>query len=442
MKEREEKDLLQEISKLKTALKQKEKECISLQELRLKEKAVDNRSGEMLHHLVEAAAGKIGQDFFDKVVENLAEWLGTECVLIGRMSEAERIYAEPLYLDGKISHGFSYPLENTPCSVTSRKGFCAFPEDVIKLFPKDQILVDLNAQGYIGTALFNKEGVVNGVICAVSRNKLNVPSNAKDILKIIGARVSAEIERKRIEEVLLKSEAELKESNDTKSKFLSIIAHDLLSPLGTNRSFSQLLLNNLEKYEPEKIRKFLRIIDGNTQHLISLLHKLLGWARSQQGLMGVTLLPEGVKELVEESILHLQQTASRKDVQIVVNIDQDALVSADREMLSAIIRNLVSNAIKYSYRGGKILIGMQVHAPDPRFVEIFVKDEGQGVCVEELGMLFSPEVHSTTPGTENERGTGLGLMLCKEFAQKMDGDITVKSSKGKGSTFFVKLKSC
>ena len=220
-------DLLKEIDRLKVKLEEKELELQKQSEAFTEIRKQKDENEKMLHSLVEAAAGKIGQDFFDNIVTSLAKWLKADCVLIGQMRNHERIHALPLYLDGKISHEFSYALEDTPCSQTCRKGFCAYPEDVINLFPKDEILVDLNAQGYIGSALYNDKGDVNGVICAVSREKLDIPPYAQDIMKIIGARVTAEIERQKMEQALLQSQEELKESNATKDKFFSILGHDL-----------------------------------------------------------------------------------------------------------------------------------------------------------------------------------------------------------------------
>ena len=162
---------MQEIEQLKKLLELKEIELAQFKKNLEESETAAKRNGELLHSVVEAAASKIGQDFFDNIVIKLSEWLGAECVLIGRMTKNERVEAVPLLLDGKISHGFSYELAGSPCEITSRKGYCCYTENVINLFPKDQILVDLNAESYIGSALFNKDGIVNGVICAVSRIK-------------------------------------------------------------------------------------------------------------------------------------------------------------------------------------------------------------------------------------------------------------------------------
>ncbi len=241
-----------EIEKLKLELKNTRLEVDSLNEKLILNENKHLKNEKLLHSLVEAAAGKIGQDFFDNIVLRLSKWLNADCVLIGQIVEKERIKAVPLFLDGKVSHEFSYDLAGTPCDITTRKGYCEYPENVIQLFPKDKILVDLNAEGYIGTALYDKAGNINGVICAVSRQKIQIPPYARDIMKIIGARVSAEIERINAEKALKLSEAELKASNITKDKLFSVIAHDLKNPFNIILGFIELLLNDDRKYSPEK----------------------------------------------------------------------------------------------------------------------------------------------------------------------------------------------
>ncbi len=428
--------LLNEIAYLKNALREKE-DLFRLQAA-TNSKAIElaEHNEKMLHSLVEAAAGKIGQDFFDNIVTKLAEWLNADCVLIGRMIEAERIHAVPLYLDGEISHNFSYALKDTPCAVTSRKGFCAYPENVINLFPKDEILVDLNAEGYIGTALYNKEGKVNGVICAVSRKKINIPPHAKDIMKIIGARVTAEIERKKMEEALSRSEAELRESNATKDKFFSILAHDLRSPLATAIGFSDLLLKQYDVFDAKKNKKYIGIINQCTNSISALLDNLLTWSRSQRGLIGYSPEKLNLLSFVEDSIELLKESANNKDISLQLNIQDNLLVKADKNMLSAILRNLISNAIKFTGNGGNVEIAAHIQQlKSGNQVLVSIKDDGIGISTEDLANLFQIDKNFSLVGTQNEKGTGLGLVLCKEFVEKNGGKIFVESVEGDGSEF-------
>ncbi|MBA7513095.1 hypothetical protein ES705_05105 [subsurface metagenome] len=332
-------ELLAEIAKLQKTLKEKEEQyqAQNIANYEAKENAEQNEK--MLHSLVEAAAGKIGQDFFDNIVARLAEWLSADCVLIGQMIENERINAVPLYLDGEISHDFSYALEETPCAVTRRKGYCAYSENVINLFPKDKILVDLNAEGYIGTALYNEKGVANGVICAVSRKKLNIPPYAKDLMKIVGARVTAEIERKKIEEALSKSEAELRESNAMKDKFFSILADDQKNLLATMTGFSNLLLTNYDVYNAEENKKFIGIINQSSKNISALLENLLTWSRSQRGLLEFSLDNINLHSIAEDTIALVKEMANKKHISLQLYIENNSYVYAYKNMLAFIKQN-------------------------------------------------------------------------------------------------------
>ncbi|MBN2347263.1 MAG: HAMP domain-containing histidine kinase [Bacteroidales bacterium] len=436
------KELIDEIELLRAELEKKDKILETQNNFIRIEKETMERQERLLHSLVEAAAGKIGQDFFDNIVTKLAEWLNADCVIIGQKTEDERINAVPMYFDGQISHGFSYELEGSPCDVTTRTGYCAYSENVINLFPKDKILIDFNAESYIGTALYNKSGDCNGVICSVSRKKLTIPPNAKEILKIIGARVSAEIERKKIEEALLKSESDLRVSNATKDKFFSIIAHDLKNPMNTIIGFSELLAEGLGKMNDEQIEFYVDIIGQSSKNAFDLLENLLVWSLSQQGLIRFNPRKFNVNSEIHKSIALVNNMAIKKSISIQVNINKILQVVADRNLFGTIIRNLLSNAIKFTNPGGAVKVYTnQFLNPAQNKVEIIVEDNGVGMNADKLKTIFSVGKSTPEQGTDYEKGTGLGLILCKEFAEKNEGSIHVESKLGKGSKFIVTLNT-
>ncbi|NLT50909.1 MAG: hypothetical protein GXX85_08345 [Ignavibacteria bacterium] len=433
-------NLVQEINQLKKRLDLKEAELRQFKEDIKESEAAAKRNGELLHSVVEAAASKIGQDFFDNIVIKLSEWLGAECVLIGRMTENERVEAVPLLLDGKISHGFSYELAGSPCEITSRKGYCCYTENVINLFPKDQILVDLNAESYIGSALFNKDGNVNGVICAVSRRKLDVPSYAQDIMKIIGARVTAELDRIKMEEELKKSEAQLRESNAAKDKFFSILAHDLKNPLSSILGFSKLLITDYDVYSAQEHQDFVKTIHNATQQTYILLENLLTWSLSQQKVLEYRPKLILLKSIVDDSLVVLNNHALSKKIKIKNLLPENIEVFGDYDMLSVVFRNLISNAIKFTKSSGTIKIFLSdIKLDNNNQCEIVIQDNGVGITSERLGNLFNMLKMNSTRGTKDESGTGLGLVLCKELIEKHNGSIRAESKPGEGSSFFVKL---
>jgi len=231
---------------------------------------------------------------------------------------------------------------------------------------------------------------------------------------------------------------ELKELNATKDKFFSIIAHDLKHPFNTLLGFSELLATNINSYKKTKIEEFINIIFRTTKNTFLLLENLLEWSRSQTGSLELTPSIVDIYELVDENIDLLYNNATNKKLELINNIPKDAKVFADPNMIHTVIRNLLSNAIKYTKAGGKIEISSKIQNS---YLEITVSDSGIGIKPENLKKLFRIDENFTTKGTANETGTGLGLILCKEFVQKNGGDIWVKSTYGKGSEFTIKLRT-
>jgi len=230
-----------------------------------------------------------------------------------------------------------------------------------------------------------------------------------------------------------KAEQKLKESNLTKDKFFSILAHDLINPFNTMLGFSNLLVSNFKKYEPSKQEKFIKIIHHNLKNTYKLLENLLLWARSQRGVVDFKPETLNLYLLLGETTGLLEQASKNKNINIENKIPVDINVYADKNMLSTILRNLISNAIKFTHKNGTIEIGYQ--AGKKHTQEIYVKDTGLGVPKENLNSIFEISENISTKGTEGEIGTGLGLILCKEFVEKHGGTIWVETEIGKGSKF-------
>ncbi len=225
---------------------------------------------------------------------------------------------------------------------------------------------------------------------------------------------------------------ELKELNATKDKFFSIIAHDLKNPFNTMLGFSELMMFNLDAYDKEQILEFINVIHSTSKKAYSLLENLLEWSRSQTG--RIELKPEKIdlSNLTEENISLVHGIANNKDIKIINEVIKDTAAYADLNMINTVIRNLLTNALKYTAKGGTVKISSEAH---DGVVKISIKDNGIGIKEEDLGKLFRIDANFSTPGTEDEEGTGLGLILCKEFIQKNNGKIEAKSRLGEGSEF-------
>jgi two-component system, sensor histidine kinase and response regulator len=237
-------------------------------------------------------------------------------------------------------------------------------------------------------------------------------------------------EKINIEEQLKKYSADLKELNATKDKFFSIIAHDLRNPFTTLLGVSELLTRNV--YDTDKIEKLVQLINESAKQGFSLLENLLEWARTQTGKMTYNPARINLKELILENILLLEIHAANKKIKLIDNNDQTIEVFADRDMVNTILRNLLNNALKFTHIGGKISVIAQ---KNDDFITITVKDTGVGIPKEDLEKLFRIDIKYSSVGTAEERGSGLGLLLCKEFVDKHGGKIWVESELNKGSEF-------
>lgn len=229
------------------------------------------------------------------------------------------------------------------------------------------------------------------------------------------------------------NELKLNELNTTKDKFFSIIAHDLKSPFNTIVGFSELLLNELNAKNYKKSEEFANIIMKSSESAMNLLQNLMEWALSQSGRMGFKPQNFEINTLINDLIHLYKNTAEQKSISIEKSQQADIFIYADKEMISTVLRNLISNAIKFTNHNGKIMIQA---LKEENELKIFVKDSGIGISGDKIKKLFKLNENYISRGTNNEKGTGLGLIICKEFIEKHKGKIWVESTENQGSNFY------
>ncbi len=220
--------------------------------------------------------------------------------------------------------------------------------------------------------------------------------------------------------------------NATKDRFFSIIAHDLRNPFNVLIGFSELLLINQKKITEDKIQNYLRLINISSKSGYYLLENLLQWSRTQTGRISFDPALYKLATIIEETYKVLSGEAQQKEITLETFTDRNIMILADENMIKTVFRNLVSNSIKFTPVKGRITIYAVEHESE---VEITVADTGVGIPEENLKKLFRIDTAVSTLGTAKERGTGLGLLLCKEFIEKHNGKIWVESIEGKGSNF-------
>ncbi len=257
-------------------------------------------------------------------------------------------------------------------------------------------------------------------------------------LKVLNEELAEEIEERQVVENTLKdNKIELEKSNITKDKFISIIAHDLKNPFNAMLNFSKVLYENFDDYDTQDKKNSIHYIHQAHQNTYKLLENLLTWSQLQSGKFKFKTEQTKLNLLTEETINQLRLSAENKAINIINKVEKNIIANADKNMVSTIIRNLISNAIKFTPKGGEINIYSKVNGD--KFVEITVEDNGKGMNADTLGKLFQIDQTISIKGTDGETGTGLGLVLCKEFIEKHEGTIRVESEIEKGSKFIFTL---
>lgn len=226
--------------------------------------------------------------------------------------------------------------------------------------------------------------------------------------------------------------AELENLNTTKDKFLSIIAHDLKNPFTSLLGFADLAYNEFDEISDSEKRSYLNIIRTSSQQIYSLLDNLLSWSRAQSGRIDFTPEKVSLSELVENSIDVVQSSADNKQISLFKDFADDVIVSVDKNMLFTVLRNLLTNAIKFTPNGGSVTVSCNRKGSK---AEIVVADTGIGMTQDELSRLFKLDGNLKAPGTNNETGTGMGLILSQEFMNLHHSKIEAESVKGEGSRF-------
>ncbi len=235
------------------------------------------------------------------------------------------------------------------------------------------------------------------------------------------------------QEKLKKYSEELEVLNATKDKFFSILAHDLKSPFNAFIGITDILAEDIDILDREQIKSFVLDISRSAHSQFKLLENLLAWAQVQRGLMKFESIELEIHSVINDVFLLYLDNASEKGLKLTNETQPGRTIKADHNMLYLLLRNLVYNAIKFTKPGGEIKVGE--YATDG-FYEIYVADNGVGISPASISKLFKIESQNTTLGTAHEKGTGLGLVLCKDMVEKNGGSIRVTSELGVGTTFY------
>ncbi|MFZ0454781.1 MAG: ATP-binding protein [Ignavibacteriaceae bacterium] len=289
---------------------------------------------------------------------------------------------------------------------------------------------------WLGIPLKILDNTIGALVVQDYQNESTYTEKEKEILEVITYPISRAIERKKVEEERNIMIAELKEINNSKDKLFSLISHDLRSPFNSLLGFADILTNEYDSLTQEEIKEYINVINESARSLYGMTTNLLQFSRFQMGKFEFSPVKLSMKKTIQKSLRMLKGNILKKQLNLLTDIDNDAFVLADEDMLNSVLQNLISNAVKFTKKGGDIRIYTHIVTffNKPHQIEVHIEDSGIGISKNDLQKVFKEHMRSV-PGTEKEYGSGLGLLLVKDFIAKNNGHIKVKSKLNEGTSF-------
>ena len=299
------------------------------------------------------------------------------------------------------------------------------------------MLVGTNSPSWLGVPLQTPFGIIG--VLVIQHYELENVYSEKDVrfLESVGNQIAVIIERKRAEEEIQSINNKLQDLNSTKDKFFSIIAHDLRSPFQGFLGLTQLLAEETNSFTREELTVITKDMHNSAGNLFKLLENLLAWSQIQKGTISFTIEELDLWVIISRNIETINQRAKQKEINIINLVSDSIKIYADEKMINSVVSNLLSNAVKFTKPGGKIIIAAKKN--EDKVLEISVIDNGIGMSNALLQKLFKIDEKVGCKGTDGEPSTGLGLLLCKEFVEKHNGKIWVKSEENIGSSFYFSI---
>ncbi len=285
---------------------------------------------------------------------------------------------------------------------------------------------------WLGVVLLNKGEIIGAIVVQDYENEDTYGEPEKELLTFVSEQIAFAIDKKQNEDKLKTYSRELQELIASKDKFFSIVAHDLKSPFTALLGYSEVIANEYNEMSKNELRDFAQNMNDVAKKTFTLLENLLEWSRVQTGRMKYDPENLGVFQTVQQVLDLYIDNAKKKGVVLRNRVHPAHEINADANMIFTILRNLISNAIKFTKSDDEVTISSRDLG---KLIEITVKDTGVGISKEDQEKLFRIDIHHSEIGTEQEKGTGLGLILCKELVEKNGGSIKIESQLGKGSSF-------
>lgn len=420
--------------------------------------------GGVLANISSRTTRRVGQIYLQELVQSLCDALDVDIAFIGKTNDdLTSVQTLALVDKGQLQENFSYDLKGTPCDDVVRGETCCITQDVQTLFPKDLLLAEMEIESYSGTALFNSKGENMGVIVLLDRKPMQDAEFIRSIVEVYSERAAAEMERREYERSLVEANSELtyerdrarrallaleavnselisakaaaEEASVSKSRFLANMSHEIRTPLNGIMGMVEVLQ---DKDFDNRTQQRLGVVQSSSQLLLSLLNDILDISKVEAGHMEVHFEEASLGVLLSELRDLWCSKFEQAGLEFIVHPDVDLADKfiMDVSKVRQILDNLISNALKFT-RDGTVTI--RTERSDEGHIVVHVEDTGIGIPDKDLPDLFDIFTQVDNSSTRSEGGTGLGLAISRQLAQLLNGDVSAKSTLGKGSIFSLRL---
>ncbi|MFZ1517835.1 MAG: PAS domain S-box protein [Ignavibacteriaceae bacterium] len=297
-------------------------------------------------------------------------------------------------------------------------------------------LIGEPTQIWLGVPLVVEGKTIGAIVVQDYSDETTYGEEERDILIYVSEQIALAIDKKRNEEKIIQYSEELKETNAAKDKFFSIIAHDLKSPFHGLLGLTRMIVEEYSSMSESEVKSYLQIIKESTESTYKLIENLLEWSRLESGKMKYNPALQNMFMIVEDTRILLNQNARMKNINLRNKLGHQSFIWGDDTMLQSLVQNLISNAIKFTPNGGSIEISEKQF---DSYIEYTVSDTGVGIKDSDIDKVFRIDMSFSTKGTQQEKGTGLGLILCKEIVNIHSGEISINSVVGKGTNIIFTL---
>ncbi len=378
-------------------------------------------------------------EFFKFIHSSVKGLMPADNFYIALHNKGENIISFPYFVDQveKIAPQKRLGRGLTEYVLRSGKSILVNREKDEELVSKGEVdLIGEPTNIWLGIPLKIQDSTIGVLVVQDYLNEKTYSKNEMKILEVISFAISRSIERKRVEQEKNELIEKLRDLNSTKDKLISLISHDLRSPFNSLLGFSEILVSEFDTLTHDEILEYLKVTYDSAKNLFNMTNNLLQFSRIQMGRIEFNPKIINLSKLVKSSINLIKGNAMKKGINLMLNIDNDINVFADEDMLNSIIQNLVSNGIKFTRKGGDVKISAEEiqNETGDRAVKISIEDNGIGIYEPDIENLNNNKIHST-PGTDKEYGTGLGLLLVKEFIERNSSKLSISSIVNSGSTF-------